>query len=176
MKEKIVEIINSTKELIKKYFVRKVYRKVKIETLLKAKLSLEEDIDKDCNTMVNIFSKKSKAKTDLLTKTYEGLRLKELQLVYFKLAQQKANLKTHLDGTSNFAYIYQLGNLKKKKEYLDTVKKKITSLKLAKEEHEEPNRLLNKLVRDIQAISTKLSNFNKVESIRVQVIPSLNLL
>ena len=171
MKNKIRKIIN----LIKQFILGNNISIVKLETLLKAKNNLEQSIKTDYEFIGKALSKK-KPQLDVFTTAFSAIKTKHEQLVLFKLAQQKANLKTHLNGKSNFAYIYELSNLNNEKEYLDNVKKMIAKLKLAKNEFDEPNKILNEVVRKIQIISEKLSTFNSTQMVKVQLVPGLNLL
>lgn len=171
--KRIVNLYN----LVKSFFVKEkgLFTEVAVETLLKAKSNLEQSIKTDWE-FANKFISKKKPKIDEFLKAVSVITKKEEQLVMFKVAQQKVNLKTHLDGKSNFAYIYELSNLNNRREYIETAKKKIASLGLAKDEFNEPNRMLDTVVRQIQVISEKLTNFNRTEKARVQLVPGLNLL
>jgi len=171
MKLKITNLIT----FIKNLFINNNIRNVKLETLLKVKTNLEQSIRNDWEFLGKLITKKTTETEAFLTAFY-AIEKKNLQLVYFKLAQQKANLKTHSDGTSNFAKIYELSNLNATKEYLENVKKKIAKLKLNKVEFDGPNKLLIETVRKIQDINTKLSEFNRTQTAQVQLVSGLNLL
>jgi hypothetical protein len=171
MRERIVKVYN----LVKSFFINKNTSTVKLETLLKAKSNLEQSIKTDWDFVGKLVNKK-KPSEEAFTKAVNVLTKKEQQLVNFKIAQQRANLKTHLNGKSNFAYIYELSNLNNAKEYLESVKKTIAKLKLAKNEFLAPNRMLDEIVRKIQIITQKLSEFNSTQTVRVQLVPGMNLL
>ena len=152
-----------------------LFTEVMVETLLKVKSNLEQSIKTDWEYASKFMAKK-KPKIDEFLKAVAVITKKEEQLVMFKVAQQKANLKTHSNGKSNFAYIYELSNLNNSREYLENVKKKIADLKLAKDEFNEPNRMLDEVVRKIQTITTKLTDFNRTQKTTVQLVPGMNLL
>ena len=121
MKEKIIKFIKSL-------FLGKNISIVKLDTLLKAKSNLEQSIKNDWEFIGKNLSKKKPNFEAFLT-AFSVVGKKKAQLVLFKLAQQRANLRTHLNGKSNFAYIYELSNLNNDKEDLENVKKMIAKLK-----------------------------------------------
>lgn len=153
-------------------------RIIKVETLLKIKENLEDNINKSYEIINKLLSskKKEKEKSELFKIAVNKIQKLNTQLTYVKLAQQKANLKKHEDGNTNFYYIYELSNLNKFRDYLVNVKKKIASKKLGSDEFEEPNRLLTETMSKITKIMDKLAIFNQTQNIRVQIVPGLNVL
>ncbi|MFW5794991.1 MAG: hypothetical protein ACOCV1_05865 [Bacillota bacterium] len=173
MKKRIIKLLKSLWIKVNPFSNIKL---IKIETLLMAKENIENSITKNIEQIDILLSSKKKNKNDLLNIALSDLTRKNKQLIYFKLAQQRANSKKHKNGKSNFYYIYELSNLNKWRSYLIDVKKKIASKKLGRENFFEPNKMLEETMEKINKLNEKLANFNKNTNIYVKVIPGLNVL
>ena len=142
-------------------------RLLSINTLLQAKINLETTIKETIADLIEKIQKRGS-----VAKTKVDLEKKEEQLIYYKLAQQEANLQKHPDGKSNFYYIYKKSNLEKKRSALEDSKKK----RLSKVTQQSIDKDIVAIEKQIELISTKLTTFNTSHKIQIELVPELNLL
>lgn len=155
---------------LKEYVENKNKTSLLINTLLQAKINLEEKIKINFNNLYKFIKKNDDLSK--LKKELDKSEIEEEELIKFKLAQQQANLQTHSDGKSNFYYIYKKSNLEKRKiALINLLNKKVT-----KQIKEYINNIISSIDREIELISVKLTNFNRTHKIEIDVNKNLNLL
>ena len=143
-------------------------KKLRLITVLKIKKHLEVLIEE---TYKN-FLKLNETETSIYP-LLEKIETASEQLIIIKEAVQKANQGRHKTGRTNNYYIYKYSNLQtKKRNYSDITGVDSNSCQISPDEARKDVR---KISEELDAISTKLTNFNLRKRVQVVLDESLEL-
>lgn len=143
-------------------------KKLRLQTVLKIKKHLETLIEETYKTFLKI------NETDVsVYPLLEKIDTASEQLIIIKEAVQKANQGRHKTGRTNNYYIYKHSNLRTKERVYSDIKAVDPSS--CQVSPDEARVQVKKIRAELDAISTKLTNFNLRKRVVVVLDESLEL-
>ena len=143
-------------------------KKIRLQTVLKIKKHLETLIEETYKTFLKI------NETDVsVYPLLEKIDTASEQLIIIKEAVQKANQGRHKTGRTNNYYIYKHSNLRTKERIYNEIK--AVDPLACQVSPDEARVQVKKIRAELDAISTKLTNFNLRKRVVVVLDESLEL-
>lgn len=143
-------------------------KKLRLITVLKIKKHLETLIEETYKNFLD-YNETDKSIDPLLEKILKASE----QLIVIKEAVQKANQGRHKTGRTNNYYIYKYSNLQTKKRMFNKIK--AVDPNNCQISPDEARTDVKKINAELDAISTKLTNFNLRKRVQVILDESLEL-